>query len=525
MIPRPLDARSDAEPTTLGSGCVITADDATRDVARLLRGWLEPATGWDMPVMAQAGTTDGGAIELRTDRRELGQEGYELQTTPQRVVIAAGGAAGVLYGVQSLRQLLPAWTLRRAPTEPTPVRLVVPATHLVDGPRFIWRGAMLDVARHFLPKSWILRLIDLLAFHKLNVLHLHLTDDQGWRIAIDRYPRLTEVGAWRRESPAGHHREGRYDGTPHGGFYTKADLAEIVAYAAQRHITVVPEIDLPGHSQAAIAAYPELGNLDTPLEVGTDWGIIDHVLNVEDSTVEFYRNVLDELVEVFPSPYIHLGGDECPTVEWAASARAQELLKARGLSEDRQLEGWFLGQLSAHLQARGRRMVGWDEILEGGAPADAVVMSWRGEGGGIEGATRGLDVVMAPNRSTYFDHAYAKDPREPLNIGGALSVADAYSYDPMPASLSADAHPHVLGAQCQLWTEYVPDPAKAEYQYFPRLCAFAEAVWSAPERSYEEFEPRLAAHLARLDALGVNYRPLEGPTLGQMSSWSTPAAR
>lgn len=524
MIPKPLEVRDGAEVTALAAGCAIAADDGARDVARLLRDWLEPATGWEIPVLGPGATGTGGSIELRTDGDGLGDEGYELRTTPDRVVITGSAPAGVFYGVQSLRQLLPAWTLRSAPTRAATAGLQIPATHLVDQPRFAWRGTMLDVARHYLPKHWILRLVDLLALHKLNVLHLHLTDDQGWRIAVDRYPRLTEVGAWRRESPAGHHREGRHDGTPHGGFYTKDDLAEIVAYAARRFVTVVPEIDLPGHSQAAIAAYPELGNLDTPLEVGTDWGVIDHVLNVEDATVAFYRDVLDELIELFPGSCVHLGGDECPTVEWEASPRAQELRKQRGLGEDRQLEGWFLGQLAAHLERRGRRMVGWDEILEGGAPAGAVVMSWRGEDGGIQAARQGLDVVMAPNRWTYFDYGYADDPREPLNIGGAISVEHAYSYEPLPSSLDEADRAHILGAQCQLWTEYVADPPKAEYQYFPRLCAFAETVWSAPDRSYEEFEPRLVDHLARLEALDVNYRPLEGPTLGQMATW-TPTGR
>ncbi|HLN04675.1 MAG TPA: beta-N-acetylhexosaminidase [Acidimicrobiales bacterium] len=522
MIPRPALRQSTGEPAELSSGLVIATDELSRDTALLLRAELEAASGWRIDLRDAGASSSHGTIKLRVDGGGPGAslEGYRLQTGPRGVDIVGSGAAGVFYGTRSLLQLLPAAWFRSAPSGAVPSTSVeVAATQIEDQPRFAWRGAHLDVSRHFMPKGFVLRLVDLLALHKMNVLHLHLTDDQGWRFPVDRWPLLTEVGAWRRESSAGHVEEGRFDGVPHGGFYSKADLYEIVAYAARRHVTVMPEIDMPGHMQAAIAAYPELGNTAERLEVRTGWGISEHVLNMDEPTVRFCLDVLEEVLEVFPSTHIHIGGDECPTKEWEASARAMRRVHELGLERARSLQGWFTGRMGEFLADRGRIVVGWDEILDEGAPKDAVIMCWRSQHLGMTAVGAAHDVVMAPQQWLYFDLAYAEDVREPLAIRAATSTERVYRYEPIPEGLAPEDHHRVLGAQCQLWTEYVGDPRHAEYLYFPRACALAEVAWSPRERDWEEFQLRLTAHLSRLDALGVNYRPLEGPNPGQAATW------
>ena len=372
---------------------------------------------------------------------------------------------------------------------------------------------MLDVARHFMPKEFVLRIIDAIALHRMNVLHLHLTDDQGWRVQIDAYPKLTEIGAWRPETMVGKMSHGQtdftYDGTRHGGFYTKDELREIVAYAAERGITVVPEIDLPGHMQAAIAAYPELGNNpDQQLGVRQIWGISDDVLNVNDETVEFVRTVLQEVLDIFPGPYIHLGGDECPANQWRESEAAQAKQAELGLSDASQLQGWFTAQVAAVLTEDGRRLVGWDEMVETDCPKDAVIMAWRGPDRGEVAAKAGHDVVMAPNQSVYFDY-YQGDPEtEPLHDNGEWSP-DFVDFEVIPAGLTAEEQARIVGTQCQVWTEYMEGPDRVGYMLFPRLSAFAERAWGSPKTSYDEFLTRLRPHLTRLDALGLTYRPLD----------------
>ena len=529
IIPRPVTAHlseGGRMAALRADGFTIACDDESRPAASLLRAALEAATGWDIAVVPAAAanntatnnTATNNTVTLTVGAIGLPADGYRLRVSPENgVTIEGGGPAGVFYGIQTLRLLLPADTMRIAPLHGKPVTLELPAIEIEDSPRYAWRGVHLDVARHFFPKSWILRLIDLAALHKFNVLHLHLTDDQGWRFPVERYPLLTEIGAWRRESPVGLAREKKFDGIPHGGFYTKADLTEIVAFAAQRHVTVVPEIDMPGHMQAAIAAYPELGNRDAqtgrkkPLKVRTRWGISKHVLNVDDATVEFCGNVLDEVMDVFPGSYIHLGGDECPASEWHDSDRARQRMRALGLRAETGLQGWFMAQVARRLAERGRRMVGWDEVVDADGPEDAVIMAWRKNGYmGRWAAELGHPVVMAPEYYTYLDWAHSDDKSEPLAIRGATSVRDVYTFDPVPRGLSDKGKSNIIGAQAQLWTEYVADTGKAEYMYFPRLCAFAEVVWSPPGGEYPEFEDRLAAHLLGLDAADVGYRRAQG---------------
>jgi hexosaminidase len=546
IVPAPAAVRrGNGRPVRFAGRVDIVATVDLAPEARWLRRALEEGAGWRVDVVdpgrpgpPSAGRAAVVALEVDPGLRRAARRGvagaYRLVAGDGRVTISGDGPAGVFYGLQTLRQLLPDATLRRAPTVPAAgthagrAAAVVGPVAVEDRPRFSWRGVHLDVGRHFMPKSFLLKLVDLLAFHKCNVFHLHLTDDQGWRFPVDRYPRLVEVGAWRRQSPAGHKRERRFDGRPHGGFYTKDDLREVVAFAAERHVTVVPEVDMPGHVVAALAAYPELGNNPGRLEVGTRWGISTHVLNLEEGTLRFCEEVIDELCELFPGPYLHVGGDECPTTEWARSPRARALMDREGLTSVRQLQGWFTARLAAHAASRGRRVVGWDEILDGGAPPDAVVMSWRGVKGGVEAAMAGHDVVMAAEEWLYLDWAQSDDPAEPLAIRGTTPVEKVYGFDPVPAELPEDRRRHVLGAQCQLWTEYVTNPRRAEYQYFPRLCAFAETVWSPAAhpgegREFGAFAPRLARHLERLAAMGVEYRPLGGPTPGQARTWRSGA--
>ncbi|WP_017594030.1 beta-N-acetylhexosaminidase [Nocardiopsis potens] len=511
LVPRPAEIHVDQEAgLSLDSATRIDADPGAAGTEVWLRAELGAATGFAFP----PGKGENARIRLSIDPDAgLGAEGYRLIVDGEGAVVIGHDPAGVFYGAQTLRQLLPNGAYRRAPlngADGAAGEWPLPSVDITDRPRFGWRGCMLDVGRHFMPKHGVLRFIDLMAMHKLNVLHFHLTEDQGWRLEIKRYPKLTEVGAWRKESQVGAASDPGFDGRPHGGFYTQDDIREIVAYAAARHITVVPEVDVPGHSQAAIAAYPELGEGE-PLEVGTRWGVIENVLNVSDTTLEFYRNVFDEVMELFPSPYICVGGDECPKGQWRASAAAQARIAEEGLSGEDELQSWFIRQFDAYFAERGRRLLGWDEILEGGLASGATVLSWRGTEGGIAAAQAGHDVVMCPTRTSYLDYRQSDSGEEPIPVGTLLTLADVYSAEPVPPELAEKGAEHVLGAQVNVWTEHMDSPRTVDFMVFPRLSAFAEVAWGPAERDYREFLPRLEAHLGRLDAIGVEYRPLDGP--------------
>ena len=437
----------------------------------------------------------------------LAPEAYRLEVTSDRIMIMAGDSAGVNWAGQTLRQLLPPSVLRAAP-DGRP--LSVPAVTITDEPRFGWRGIHLDVARHFLPLPQLFHLVDLLALHKLNRLHLHLSDDQGWRFECRSHPRLHEVGGWRTETrrPADDHG----DGTPHGGFYTQDQLRSLVGYAAQRAVLIVPELDLPGHASAVLAGYPDLGNHpNADHSTATTFGIFDSVLNVTDATMAFVFDVYAELLEVFDSPYIHVGGDECPRTEWQASADAQHLARQRGLAGPDQLQRWFTEQLRIWLAERGRTMVGWDEICDDGPVPGAVVMAWRDARYGVAAAETGHQVIQAPSSHTYFDYYPGDGEDEPYAIGGLLTTRQVYGFDPVAGIVPTDQD-RVIGVQGQVWTEYLPTIRRVEYALFPRACALSEIGWSSDhDRSWTEFELRLAGHLTRLDALGVDYRPESGP--------------
>ncbi|MFF5444410.1 beta-N-acetylhexosaminidase [Streptomyces sp. NPDC012888] len=523
-LPSAVELRPGAQRLTLPPEPVLTAAPGTEGVARWLRRELGAATGWTLPPAAEGprpGAPAGVRLALDTELAERsGPEAYRLAVGADGVRLTGATAAGLFWAAQTLRQLLGPDAYRRAPL---PGRVwSLPYGTVEDAPRFGWRGMMLDVARHFTPKEGVLRWIDLLAAHKLNVLHLHLTDDQGWRIEIRRHPRLTEVGAWRARSKWGHGTSDLWNDTPHGGFYTQDDIREIVAYAAERHVRIVPEIDLPGHSQAAIAAYPELGNTDVvdtaALGVWEDWGINPNVLAPTEAVLRFYEGVFEELLELFPaevSPFVHVGGDECPKEQWRKSRTAQERIRELGVDGEDGLQSWFVRHFDHWLAARGRRLIGWDEILEGGLAEGAAVSSWRGYAGGTAAARAGHDVVMCPEQHVYLDHRQDGGADEPMPIGYVRSLEDVYRFEPVPPELSAEAARHVLGAQANMWTEVTQDQGRVDYQVFPRLAAFAEVVWSAlpaPERrDFARFEERMGAHYPRLDALGVDYRRPEGP--------------
>ncbi|WP_053636254.1 beta-N-acetylhexosaminidase [Streptomyces sp. XY152] len=525
LIPAPLSVSTWGERTfVLDGDTTLTAGPGVGSAERWLRTTLQAATGLPLGQgePGPPGRAAENAIELRHDHR-LPPGAYRLTVRDDRALIAGGDPAGVFAGAQTLRQLLGPDAFRRAPLGRADWKL--PEAEIQDRPRFRWRGLMLDVARHFMPKEGVLRQLDLMAAHKLNVLHFHLTDDQGWRIEIRRYPKLTGIGSWRARTKIGHRASPLWDDRPHGGHYTQDDIREIVAYAAERHISVVPEIDVPGHSQAAIAAYPELGNSDVvdtaSLTVWDTWGINPNVLAPTDDTLRFYEGVLEEVLELFPadagpfSPFVHIGGDECLKDQWRDSDTAQKQIGTLGLADEDALQSWFVGHFDEWLAARGRRLIGWDEILEGGLAPGAAVSSWRGYSGGIAAARAGHDVVMCPQQYVYLDYRQDAGPDEPVPIGYVRTLEDVYRFEPVPSELTGEEAARVLGTQANVWTEVMEDQGRVDYQTYPRLAALAEVAWSdlpAPaDRDFAGFERRMTAHYRRLDALGVAYRPPTGP--------------
>jgi hexosaminidase len=508
LVPKP--ARVEALPGSfeLQSPVGVWVDDAAQEVATLVQAELSRATG----LRVQPAGASSAQIVLRLDAGDPQRERYDLSVSDRGIVIAAPSTAGLIHGFYTLRQLLPAANWRSAPLPG--VAWSVPACHIEDAPRFGWRGCMLDVVRHFSPKRTILRFIDLLAMHHFNRLHLHLTDDQGWRIEIKAFPRLTEVGSHRPHSGLGFATSATdpHDGTPHGGFYTQDDLREIVAYAAARGITVVPEIELPGHARALTAAYPEFGCLEEPVEVASWFGISRDLVNPLPPTIAAIETILEEVMAIFPSPWLHVGGDEAPLDHWRSSPVIQAHMASLGIDSAEAMRTWFNAHFAAFLDARGRRMVGWDEIIHyGGLAPSSVIMSWRGEKGGMKAAQAGHDVVMSPVFPTYFDYAQDEGTDEPLAIGLGATLEDVYAYEPSARWPEPESFIKVLGVQFQLWREVILDDAHLEYMAFPRACALAEVAWSERRDDFAAFRQRLAHHLERLDAYGVNYRPLDGP--------------
>jgi hexosaminidase len=425
---------------------------------------------------------------------------YRIKTADDGVSISATSGAGLFYGAQTLMQLV-------ADDGQT-----IPAVEITDYPRFAYRGLHLDVGRHMFPPAFIKKYIDLMAHHKFNRFHWHLTEDQGWRIEIKKYPKLQEVAAYRKETVIGkastRNREGKqYDGQRYGGYYTQDEIKDIVQYAADRYVTIIPEIELPGHALAALSAYPSLGCTGGPYEAATTWGVFKDVYCAgKEETFTFLQDVMDEVMVLFPSQYIHIGGDECPKEQWKVCPRCQKRMKAEGLKDEHALQSYFIQRMEKYLNNKGRQIIGWDEILEGGLAPNATVMSWRGEEGGIAAAQQDHDVIMTPGNWCYFDHYQDTSKSEPLAIGNYTPVSEVYSYEPLPPQLSTAQAKHVLGAQANVWTEYMKSSDYVEYMVYPRACAMAEVVWSPKEsRNYSDFLTRMRTHLKRLDGWEVNY--------------------
>ncbi|MDY5471296.1 MAG: family 20 glycosylhydrolase, partial [Prevotella sp.] len=508
IVPQPLqvDITNDAPFILNGKTSIVVAsksNDMKRN-ATLLASYIEQTTGVRPVVGKQAKNT--ATIVLTIDKSIDNAEGYKLDIDAKNVRIAGATAAGVFYGIQTLRKSLPVVSGKAA-------QVTIPCAHIVDAPRFSYRGTHLDVSRHFVSTDEIRQFIDILALHNINRFHWHLTDDQGWRIEIKKYPLLTKIGSKRTQTVIGHN-TGKYDGKPYGDFYTQKEIRDIVKYAADRYITIVPEIDLPGHMQAALAAYPELGCTGGPYKVWEMWGVSDNVLCAgNDKTMKFVDDVLKEVVALFPSKYIHVGGDECPKTQWQKCPKCQERIKELhleakdGHTAEERLQSYVITHASNYLKSLGRNTIGWDEILEGGLAEGATVMSWRGEAGGIAAAKQHHDVVMTPNSYLYFDYYQSLDKaNEPEAIGGYLPLERVYSYEPMPKELTADEARHIIGVQANIWTEYMPTFKQMQYMALPRMAALSEVQWSQPElKNYADFTSRLVDFTHLYDHLGYNY--------------------
>jgi len=481
---------------------IITVNDPVLLEKGLLLGEYLKKAGHSCTV-ASAGPAPGvSTITLSLagegKEHEMGfpDESYTLSVEEESINLTAPTRAGIARGIQTLRQL--------AGTGNT-----IPALRIEDSPRLPWRGMHLDVSRHFFEKKEVLRFIDTIALFRFNKFHFHLTDDQGWRAEIKKYPRLTEVSSQRSSTLIGHYNDKphRFDDTPYGGFYTRKDMEEIVEYARVREIDIIPEIDMPGHMQAAISAYPELGCTDMTLAPRCTWGISQHILNPQESTLNFMKDVLDEIMDIFPYTFIHLGGDEAHKYEWEEQRSIQDRMAKLGLESEEELQSWFISRMGEHVRRRDRRMIGWDEILEGGLADGAIVMSWRSEEGGIEAARLGAPVINCPCQRTYFDYYQGPKDKEPLTIGGLLTLEQVYRFEPVPDEIPESKKYLVMGSQGQLWSEYMPDFSRVEYMAFPRALALAETLWCRPEeKNWENFLNRLPAAESLLDSLGVNYR-------------------
>jgi len=517
IVPRPVKMEVHSGAFVLTPSTHISVSKDTRVLGNRLAADLRTATSYAFDVSGKGGK-DAISLKLDSSLKELGPEGYRFESSEKGVEIKAFGPAGIFYGIQTLRQMLPVENYRRSSY--SNVKWTVPSVSIEDKPRFAWRGAMMDVSRHFMPKADVLKFIDTLAMHKMNSFHFHLTDDQGWRIEIKRYPKLTSIGAWHKPSALTNDPT-TIPNVPDGGFYTQDDLREVVAYAKDRFINVVPEIEMPGHSSAAIASYPELGAIGKQIEPPPVNGPSPDVLSTEDSTIQFYQNVLTEVMDIFPSKFIHVGGDEVDKGPWKGSAREQEHMKKLGLKNEEELQSWFIRQMDNFLTKHGRRLIGWDEILEGGLAQNATVMSWRGISGGIAAAKADHDVVMAPTTYTYLDYYQSRDhSTEPKSIGGFIPLEAVYGYEPIPGELTPSQATHILGVQGQLWAEYIPNFKHVEYMAWPRLCAIAEITWSPLKgKDFSDFKKRLGVHLERLKVLDVKYRPLDTAATPPLATW------
>ena len=482
------------------------ADDETKLAADFLANLVRNSTGISLSI-GEGKRPAKGSIFMTLDTAIENDEGYELTVIHKKVIVRGGSAAGLFYAVQTMRQLMPAEV--ENPSIVEGLVLAIPACEIKDEPEFGYRGMHLDVGRHMFPIAYIKRYIDMIALHKMNRFHWHLTEDQGWRIEISKYPNLPTTGAYRKETLVGHggRRPFEFDGKPYGGFYTKDEVKEIVEYARSKFITVIPEIEMPGHAMAALASYPELGCIGGPYEVQTRWGVFDDVFCAgKEETFSFLEDVLTEVMELFPSEYIHIGGDECPKTRWEKCPLCQKRMKEEGLKDEHELQSYFIQRIGKFVLSKGRKIIGWDEILEGGLAPEATVMSWRGTTGGIEAARQKHDVIMTPSTYVYLDYYQCEPQGEPLAIGGYLPLEKVYSYNPMPEELTPEEQKYILGVQGNLWSEYLNTPDYMEYMAYPRMFAVAETGWT-PNRlkDFEDFLARIEVLKKRYDTIGINY--------------------
>ncbi|MEO7315423.1 MAG: family 20 glycosylhydrolase [Ginsengibacter sp.] len=510
VVPQPVSITEHEGTFILTNKTLLVAGKTEKHEAEMLNFYLKKLYGFTLPIQAKAGKENALILKVSGKGRK---DGYTLQSTEKQITITGGGNEGLFYGTQTLLQLLPAEKISSS--------YPVPAVSIQDYPRFNYRGMHLDVARHFFDVDFIKKYIDYLAYHKFNNFHWHLTEDQGWRIEIKKYPLLTSVGGYRNGTIIGNYPGTGNTNQRYGGFYTQEQVKDIVKYAMDRHINVIPEIEMPGHASAAIAAYPQLScfpDEDTYISAKTPWagsrkgkqvqqtfGVFDDIFAPTDYTFNFLENVLDEVLALFPSKYIHIGGDEAPKSNWKRSEFAQKLIKEKGLKDEHGLQSYFIQRIEKYLNSKGRKIIGWDEILEGGLAPNATVMSWQGEKGGIEAAEQNHDVMMTPNTYCYFDHSQTKN-EDSVVIGGYLPLDKVYGYDPMPSKLDAAHAKHILGAQGNVWTEYMQYPSKVEYMIFPRMTALSEVVWTPKEKkSWDRFSSHITDIFNRYQFWGSSY--------------------
>ena len=509
VIPEPLELKVNNGNFTIGENTEIIVDSndpKVKEVADYFAEQLNFVSGHSVKITNPSEKNEIKNSIIFTDNNldsSLGDEGYSLISNRNKIILT-GTPHGLFYGVQTLFQLLPKEIFSKniVPN----ISWSIPSVEIKDVPRFKWRGMHLDVGRHMFPVSFIKKYIDYIAMHKLNTFHWHLTDDQGWRIEIKKYPKLTEIGAWRNGTQIA--KTDKSDDKRYGGFYTQDEIKEVVKYAEERFITVVPEIEMPGHSVAALTSYPELSCTGGPFEVRKLWGIDEDIFCAgNEETFTFLENVLTEVLELFPSKFIHIGGDEAPKVRWEKCSKCQTRIKKEGLKDEHELQSYFITRIEKFLNSKGRQIIGWDEILEGGLAPNAAVMSWRGIDGGIKAAKLKHNVVMSPTDYCYFDYYEGQPETEPLAIGGFLPLEKVYSYEPIPEELNSDEQKYIMGLQANQWTEYIATPELAEYMTLPRLCALSEVAWSPKgKRNYEDFSDRMSIHYGRLYVLGINFR-------------------
>lgn len=514
LIPKPQQMEIHSGDFTIDKNTSFFFEPEFKIAGDFFQEFLQNGAGFQLPKKSK----NKAQVVIEKDSNQP-SEGYFLDISESKIIIKASDASGAFYAVQTLRQLLPSEMERPAEassgqalsSKGERISLSIPQLTITDFPKFQYRGMHLDVARHFFDKEFVMKYIANLAMLKMNTFHWHLTEDQGWRIEIKKYPDLTKKGAFREETRIGHYEDKpeRYDGKRYGGFYTQEDIKEVVAYAATQNVTIIPEIEMPGHAQAAIHSYPELGCTGEQIPVATTWGVFEDIFCPKEETFTFLENVLSEVMELFPGEYIHIGGDEAPKLRWKNCAHCQQLIKEKNLKDEDGLQSYFIHRIEEFVNSKGKKIIGWDEILEGGLAPNATVMSWRGMQGGIDAAKHGNNVIMTPVSHAYFDYYQSENLDEPTAIGGFLPLKKVYSLNPIPNELTEGEGKHILGAQANLWTEYIPTEKQVEYMVFPRILAMSEVVWSGPsknfDKDYPDFFSRVEGFMERLDALNINY--------------------